>query len=130
MTLDFLPHINNFGDNLVRLYDFEKNEAMEFAKILKKTIIDDFKVLDLSTVDFIKKNDINLILRLAYEDEGIRSNDNKTFYCDLTLEGFMEMLRLIRPFCLKDTRSHEYLYDVDSNTDLLFSPMGTWEMEI
>jgi hypothetical protein len=130
MTLDFIPHINNFGDNLVRLYDFDKNEALEFAKVLKKTIIDDFQVLDLSKVEFIKKKDINLILRLAYENEGIRSNDLKTFYCDLTLEGYIEMFRLIKPFCLKDTRSHEYLYDVDSNTDLLFSPMGTWEMEI
>ena len=130
MTLDFLPHINNFGDNLVRIYDFDKNEALEFAKVLKKTIIDGFQVLDLSTVEFIKRKDINLIMRLAYEDEGIRSNDLKTFYCDLTLEGYIEMFRLIKPFCMKDTRSHEYLYDVDSNTDLLFSPMGTWEMEI
>jgi hypothetical protein len=130
MKLDFIPHINNFGDNLVRLYDFDKNEALEFAKVLKKTIIEGFQVLDLSTLAFIKRKDINLIMRLAYENEGIRSNDLKTFYCDLTLDGYIEMFRLIKPFCMKDTRSHEYLYDVDSNTDLLFSPMGTWETEI
>jgi hypothetical protein len=131
MILDFLPHINNFGDNLVRLYDFDKKEAIKFAGAVKLTIVDSFQVLDLSKLDFIdRKEDINLIMRLAYENEGIRSNDNKTFYCDLTLEGFEEILRLIKPFCEKDTRSHEYLYDVDSNTDLLFSPMGTWEMEI
>jgi hypothetical protein len=130
MKLDFIPHINNFGDNLVRLYDFDKNEALEFAKVLKKTIIEGFQVLDLSTLAFIKRKDINLIMRLAYENEGIRSNDLKTFYCDLTLDGYIEMFRLIKPFSMKDTRSHEYLYDVDSNTDLLFSPMGTWETEI
>jgi hypothetical protein len=130
MILDFLPHINNFGDNLVRLYDFDKKEAIKFASAVKTTIVDSFQVLDISKLDFIDRKDINLIMRLDYENEGIRSNDNKTFYCDLTLEGYKEILRLIKPFCAKDTRSHEYLYDVDSNTDLLFSPMGTWEVEI
>lgn len=130
MTLDYLPDIDNYGHHLVRLYDFDKKEALEFAKVLKKTILDDLQVLDLSTLPFIKSRNCNLILRLSYEDEGIRSNNQQTFYCDLTLEGFEEMLRLVKPFCEKDTRSHQYLYDIDSPIDFLFSPLGTWEMEI
>ncbi|MGK0139912.1 MAG: hypothetical protein ACI9DJ_003378, partial [Algoriphagus sp.] len=66
MTLDYLPLINNYGDNLVRLYDFEKEEAAKFWKILKKTLVDDLQVLDLSNVPFIQTKKCNLILRLSY----------------------------------------------------------------
>ncbi|MFT5887099.1 MAG: hypothetical protein ACI9IP_003572 [Arcticibacterium sp.] len=130
MTLDYLPLINNFGDNLVRLYDFEKEEAAKFWKILKKTLVDDLQVLDLATVPFIQAKNCNLIFRLSYEDEGIRTNNQETFYCDLTLDGYINMLNLVKPFTQKNTRSYQYLYDVDSLTDLLFSPFGTWEVEI
>ena len=130
MTLDYLPEINNYGDNLVRLYDFEKEEALEFWKILKKTLVDDLQVLDLSTVPFIEPKNCNLILRLSYEDEGIRTNNQETFYCDMTLDGYVNMLNLVKPFTQKNTRSYQYLYDIDSLTDLLFSPHGTWDMEM
>ncbi|MDP1747684.1 MAG: hypothetical protein Q8L90_19070, partial [Bacteroidota bacterium] len=55
-------------------------------------------------------------------DEGVFSIDNKTFFCDLTIEGYKEMLRLIEPYCNKNTRSFQMLYDLDTEIDLLFSP--------
>ncbi|WP_341224856.1 hypothetical protein [uncultured Arcticibacterium sp.] len=130
MILDYLPEINNFGEKLVRLYDFDSKQALEFAKVLKKVIIDDLQVLDLATLPFIDRKNCNLLLRLSYEDEGIRTNNEQTFYCDLTLDSYVKMLALIHPFCTKETRSHQYLYDIDTPIDFLFSPMGTWEMEI
>ncbi|AWV97383.1 hypothetical protein [Arcticibacterium luteifluviistationis] len=129
MILDYLPEINNFGEKLIRLYDFDSKQAMAFAKVLKKVVIEDLQVLDLSTLDFIEKKNCNLILRLSYEDEGIRTNNEETFYCDLTLDSFVKMLELIRPFCTKETRSHQHLYDIDTPIDFLFSPLGTWDME-
>ena len=79
----------------------------------------------LSQVDFIEIHNCNLILGLFKTDEGIFSVDDKTFYCALTLEGYHNLLKLIEPFCEKDTRGYQYLYDIDNPTDFLFAPAGT-----
>ena len=81
--------------------------------------------LGLSQVDFIEIHNCNLILGLFKTDEGIFSVDHKTFYCALTLEGYNNLLNLIEPFCEKDTRGYQYLYDIDNPTDFLFAPSGT-----
>jgi hypothetical protein len=64
---------------------------------------------------------------LSEEDEGLVSTDEINFTCDLTKESYTKMIALMEPFCLKNRTSHQMLYDVDSLTDLLFSPAGTWE---
>ena len=58
-------------------------------------------------------------------DEGIITKDNETFFCVLTLSGFKNMLKLLEPFCKKESRSFQYLYDIDNPTDLLFSPSAS-----
>ena len=35
------------------------------------------------------------------------------------------MVRLLEPFCKKETKGHQYLYDVDTPTDLLFAPSAS-----
>jgi hypothetical protein len=32
------------------------------------------------------------------------------------------MAKLLEPFCKKETKGFQYLYDIDNPTDLLFSP--------
>lgn len=54
------------------------------------------------------------------------SNDDETFYCAHTLESFERMVELIEPSCHKGTKTHQYLYELDIQTDFLFSPQGTW----
>jgi hypothetical protein len=66
------------------------------------------------------------MLRISSLDEGITSSDNKIFYCDLTISGYEQMLLLLEPFCKKETKGYQMLYDIDSLTDFLFSPSGTW----
>ncbi len=124
MQLDYTGVINEYGDNIVRLFDFDKVQAEQFRQLLEQTVVVDRKEFDLSTVDFIEADDCNLIFRISDEDEGIRSSDNTNFFCDMTIEGYQQMLTLIEPFCKKDTKACEYLYDVDSHTDLLFTPAG------
>ena len=126
MELDYIENINAYGDNVVRLYNFDFNQAEQFKRLIKETIIEKKQKLDLSKVDFIKSRNCNLILGVFKTNEGIMSYDAKTFYCALTLETFVEMLELIEPFCQRDLKAHQYLYDVDNPTDLLFSPAGTW----
>ena len=66
--------------------------------------------------------DYNLIFGLFKTDEGILTKDNQTFFCVLTIESFRKMIRLLEPFCKKETKSYQYLYDLDTPTDLLFAP--------
>ncbi|MFB0925986.1 MAG: hypothetical protein QMB65_12025 [Vicingaceae bacterium] len=126
MELDYNDNINEFGENVVRLYNFDKAEAIKFSALIKETIIEQKQKLDLSKVNFIKSRNCNLILGAFRVNEGILTEDNKTFYCVLTLKSYENMLKLIAPFCEKDTKGHQYLYDIDNPTDFLFSPAGTW----
>mgnify|MGYP001823171307 FL=1 len=112
MELDFIDNINEYGENVVRLYNFDKHEAIQFRDLIKDTIVDKKQKLILSQVDFIETRNCNLILGLFKTDEGIFSVDQKTFYCALTLEGYHTMLKLIEPFCNKDSRGYQYLYDL------------------
>ena len=126
MKLDYIGNINEFGENLLRLYNFDKSQSIKFRDLIIDTIINRKQKLDLSKVDFIEARNCNLILGLFKTDEGILSVDNKTFYCALTLEGYINMLKLLEPFCKKETKGYQYLYDIDNPTDFLFSPAGTW----
>ena len=125
MELDFIDNINEYGENVVRLYNFDRYEAIKFRDLIKDTIVERKQKLVLSQVDFIEIRNCNLILGLFKTDEGILSVDDKTFYCALTLEGYNNLLKLIEPFCNKDTKGYQYLYDIDNPTDFLFAPAGT-----
>lgn len=129
MTIDFIPNINNFGEHVVRLYDFDKVEAERFRKALHQVVIIEKQPLDLLTLLFVDARNANLILRVSEEDEGITTENNQVFYCDLTLESYETMEKLVKPFGTKDTVAHQWLYDVDTEIDLLFAPAGTWEKE-
>ena len=126
MELDYIANINEFGENVVRLYNFDKSQGIKFRDLIQDSIVNRKQKLDLSQVDFIKTRNCNLILGLFKTDEGILSVDGKTFYCALTLEGYKNMLKLLEPFCKKETKGYQYLYDIDNLTDFLFSPAGTW----
>lgn len=126
MELDYVANVNEFGENVVRLYNFDKSQAIIFRGLIEDSIVKGKKRLDLSKVDFIESRNCNLILGLFESDEGIFSIDEKTFFCALTLEGYINMLKLLEPFCKKETKGYQYLYDIDNPTDFLFSPAGTW----
>ena len=126
MELDYIENVNGLHENVVRLYNFNKAEALQFSELIQETVIDKRARLDLSKIEFITPRNCNLIMGLFRSDEGILSEDNHTFYCVLTLEGFKEMLRLMEPFCKKESRGYQYLYDIDNPTDLLFSPTASW----
>lgn len=125
MELDYIENVNGLDENIVRLYNFNKSEAIQFRNLLKDTIIDKRQKLDLSEVDFITPRNCNLIFGLFTSDEGILTKDNETFFCILTLEDFINMVKLITPFCNKESKGFQYLYDIDNPTELLFSPSAS-----
>lgn len=126
MELDYIENVNDLEENVVRLYNFDKAEAIKFRDLIKDIIIDKKKKLDLSEVDFITPRNCNLLFGLFKSDEGILTKDNQTFFCILTLEGYTNMVELLEPFCEKESRGYQYLYDIDNPTDLLFSPTASW----
>ena len=126
MEVDFIENVNGLDENVVRLYNFDKAEAIKFRDLITDTIINKKQKLDVSQIDFIEPRNCNLIFGLFKSDEGILTKDNETFFCILTLKGFINMVNLIEPFCKKESRSYQYLYDIDNPTDLLFSPSASW----
>ena len=125
MKLDYIDNYNAYGENILRLYNFDMSEAILFRDLIRDVIVNRNQRLDLSKVDFIEESEYNLVLGLFKTDEGILSDDNKNFVCALTLDGFINMLKLLEPFCNKETKGHQYLYEIDNPTDFLFSPAGT-----
>jgi hypothetical protein len=126
MQLDYIENINTYGENMVRLYDFDKAQAMLFRADVQKIITKEVTGLDTSTLKYIKSRNCRLIMRVSEEDEGISTEDRQTFYCDLSMAGYRQMDKLLEPFSQKETKGHQWLYDVDTLTDFLFSPGGTW----
>jgi hypothetical protein len=125
MELDYIENFNGLDENLVRLYNFDKKEAIKFKNLLEETVINKKQKLNLAEIDFIETKNCNLIFGLFKTDEGILTKDDEIFFCILTLESFKNMIKLIEPFCKKESRGHQYLYDVDTPTDLLFCPSAT-----
>jgi hypothetical protein len=126
MKLDYIENINEYNDSVVRLYDFNKSEATNLYNIIQQTIIENRDPLDLSTIDFIEARNCYLTLCISENDEGILPSETNDFYCNLTIEGYLKMVTLLSPFCLRETKGYQWLYDIDSPIDFLFSPGGTW----
>lgn len=126
MKLDYIDGLNGFGDNMVRLFDFDMYEAILFRDILIKFTSDESPFIKIADLEFIEPRNCTLALFKSEEDEGIISEDDKNFFCVLTIEGYQKMIQLLEPFCTKETKGYQFLYDVDSLTDFLFSPAGTW----
>jgi len=126
MKLDYISNINSDGDNVVRLYDFDRLEAEKFRDMVQSVVVTNATTLELKTLDFIEARNCNLTLRISDEETGITRTGKNSFCCDLTIDGYSHMLSLLDPFCKKETKAYQWLYDIDNPIDFLFSPAGTW----
>ena len=133
MKIEFLDDISDSGrfpdadpNQLVRLYDFDHLQANILRQAIQKIILESNKEIDLTTLDFIKAVNCNLTLQISDTDKGITTAGNKTFVCNLTLKKYEEMVLLIEPFCNKEVTGYQWLYDLDTPIDFLFSPDGSW----
>lgn len=133
MKIEYLNDISEGGrytnvvsDNLIRLFDFDATQARRLQEIIKKAILDERGTVDLSSLEFIRSVNCNLVLRIADANEGITTNDNYNFVCSLMIGNYEEMIGGIEPFCKPGVGGYQWLYDIDCAIDLLFSPGGTW----
>jgi hypothetical protein len=121
MKLKFLENINEYDEHAVRLNDFDKAQAAMFLQILIDLTTNKDASVNLSEYEFIEPINCELILRVSETDEGITTEDYQHFLCDLTLEGYTEIIKLIEPFCIKETDAYRILYDLDNPIDFIFS---------
>ena len=133
MKIEFLDDISDGGrfphadpNQLVRLYDFDSLEASRLRQTIQKALIESNKEIDLTTLNFIQPINCNLTLQISNKNEGITTPDKKYFICNLTINKYAEMLLLIDPFCDKEINGYQWLYNLDTPIDFLFSPGGTW----
>jgi hypothetical protein len=129
MRIDFIDNVNEFGESIVRLYDTDMAESQQLSSILKAWLKQPNTLLDLSMLPFIEAQNCNMIMVTGDEDEGLLTDDYKTFYCKLTSEGFEGIIEMLEPFCEKETLGYQWLYDIDNPIDLLYSPAGTDSQE-
>jgi hypothetical protein len=121
MKLKFLENINEYDEHAVRLNDFDKMQAGLFLEILRDLSAHKNHTVTLTDFEFIEPVNCQLVLRVSETDEGITTDNNTHFFCDLTLDAYAEMIRLVEPFCLKETDAFQYLYDLDNPIDFIFS---------
>ena len=127
MKLDFIDSLNSYGEKVVRLYDFGMEESIAFRDGLVEFINNDKPYIKLTDFPFIEARNCQLALFKSDADEGIISEDNENFFCAMTIDGYKKMVGLIEPFCNKEAKSYQLLYDLDNLTDFLFYPVGSWD---
>ena len=103
MRLDYIENTDEYGDDMVRLYDFKREESIKFKQFVQDFLDSGVNQIDITEVDFIEPRN-----------------------CNLTRNGFKQMILRLDPFCKRETSGYQFLYDIDSPTDFLFSPAGSW----
>ena len=133
MKLEYLKDISEGGrytnvvsDELIRLYDFDHEQARMLKDVIKKVIIDEKTSVDFSSLDFIFPVNCNLVLQISNANEGVTRKDNYNFVCCLTIDNYKEMIFNIEPFCKAGSGGYQWLYDLNCPIVFLFSPGGTW----
>ena len=140
MKVEFLDDISGDGhypledpNRLIRLYDFDLEEALKFRDAIQAKLLDKEEPLQLVNEPYITEIACNLEFRIGESDAGITTSDFINFYCDLTLDGYKHMLWMMEPFCDAKNEdayqftSYQWLYNpTDDAIDLLFSPGGSW----
>jgi hypothetical protein len=136
MKLEFLSDIDHGGGHpdayprqLIRLYDFSSFEANLLRQHILTEIIESKNEIDLPSLYFITSVNCGLTLCVADDDEGITTLDSSHFVCNLTMQGYKEMIFLMGPFCYKNIGGYQWLYEwraTHSEIEFLFSPYGSW----
>jgi hypothetical protein len=132
LKLEFLDDISDGGkypwadpNQLVRLYDFDQREAIKFRESII-TLIETGATVDVSALDFIESLNCQLTLSISLTNDGIATADKLHFICKLTKDTYKNVAYLLEPFCEMGLDGYQWMYDLDTSIDFLFSPGGTW----
>jgi len=129
MKIDHLTNVNRDypKDSIIRIFDFDPSEACLFKDILSKLAHGLVLDSDLSNLPFVSPIDgCRLILKLGKIDVGAVQSAATFFECILTQTSWSNAEELVGPFCEGNLAGYQWLYDLDTDIELLFSPNGEW----
>ena len=121
---DFKDNLNEYGDNMIRLFDFNMKEAQALQNSLSEIVIKQKRTLEIDKLEFVEPQNCTLSLIISGEDFGITSKNKEHFICELTVESYKKIVSYIEPFCRKESKAYKMLYDIDSLTDFILIPSG------
>lgn len=135
MKLEYLCDISDGGrysdlisENLVRLYDFSKQEVSQFQKVIKAKILIEKQSVDIDELDYIENVNCSLKLVLSDLNNGINKVGDNAFHCNMNENSYKHMVDLIQPFT-EELSGYNWLdeqIENESNIDFLISPGGGW----
>ncbi len=128
MLIEYVSNVNQKfpKDAIVRIFDFTMRESKDFCRSMMR-IWETGEPLDMATLNFAKE--INCKLRFAVDDrdQGVRKSSDGNFVCFLTKKSYWEMYRLIESYNEKEGElAHQWLYNLNTDIDLLYSRTGLW----
>jgi hypothetical protein len=121
MKLEFSENVNEYDEHIIRLSEFDAAQVKKFQAWVNQLATGKETYINITTLDFMKAINCKVILRVSKEDRGIWTTDRVHFICDLTIEGYKKMISLLEPFSKKESKSYQYLYDLDTPIDFLLS---------
>lgn len=115
-------------ERLMRLFDFNSAQAKKLKDVIKTNLINDKASLNINGLSFIETLNCQLTFVISDKDVGIITDDEEIFSCHLTVGGYEHMIYMMEPFCERDSeyQVYQWLYDLDNEIELLFSPDGQW----
>lgn len=114
-------------DSILRVFDFDSSEACKFRDILSKLANGSISEINLSNIPFIMPiGDCCLILKVGSKDKGIINISNNVFECILTKTTWDNAEGLVELFCEGKLTGHQWLYNLTTDIEFLFSPDGGW----
>jgi len=127
MKAEYLSNINYPTDSLIRLFDFELEEIIQFRDRIQQIVIENRNPLDLSELKFIEQINCGLIFHISSEDRGIEKLNGTDFICNLTVKSYENLLGYLAPFCDDHLSGFQWLlYETNTPIELLLSQSGTW----
>lgn len=126
MKLEHLASAPTRDDELVRLFDFGPEESNLLVASITNWLRDTSTPLELAELPFISTVNCSLSLVVVTQDEGIHEVSPGAYDCRMTIDSFSRMLELMGPFSKGQTGGYQWLYDLDTPIEFLFSPNGSW----
>lgn len=127
-----IEHLTNTNpahptDSILRVFDFDASEACQFGEIMAKLARGSISQIDLCGLPFVTSiGGCRLGLKVDSTDKGIIRVSDTVFECILTRTGWENAKGLVEPFCEGNLSGYQWLYRLNTDIDVLFSPSGEW----
>jgi hypothetical protein len=129
MKIEHLPNTDpeHPMDSILRVFDFDSSEACHFRNFLSGLANGSISEINLSGLPFVSAvGGCNLVLKVGTMDKGMIRISSGVFECILTRDTWQNAERLVEPFCTRNLRGFQWLYNLNTDIQFLFSPNGKW----